>query len=430
MPEDTAATAAPESSVQTPPAPNESVQRLESMPEPKQPLFALEDALSEHFKDSVTEEPAPKTKEEQTQPKPPEKAKDAPKALQTPSKTIPEKAPEPKAEPKIIDPETIKPHKELKGDALAGWNTLKKNSILLNEERKRLLEKNKALEATVASKGGATQKEIDALKAQIEELRPFRQMVEIQHDPDFVKEYETPLEEKKAELAQILRDEKISDDFIKKIDFTNKDTVNKTIKTFRDAGLDTQADELRELASEIQALTKKRGKTIEESKVKFKEYSKTKADKDVAKRTEEEAIQNQVVEASMNIQTEDGKYEFPFLVMQQVPEGATKEQGDQIQKHNGMVEHLQGKINEELRKTDPQSRAINVVRAIVGAVRDAQLKGVLARNAELEAEIARISTAGGERKSAVTSTKVKTGEAQSSDDALAESFPAAMARHR
>lgn len=432
MPDDQLPTGDAATTVQTPPAVPESVQRLESQPESNKPLMALDDVLSQHFQDQIKSEPEPSKEDKQPDPtKTAEKAKDAPKGPTTPQKPIAPSAPvKPVIEPKIVDPESIKMAKDLKGEALAGWNTLKKNSILINEERKRLLEKNKALEATVANKGGATQKEIDALKTQLEELKPFRQMVDIQHDPDFVKEYDTPLKEKKDELAAILREEKVSDQIINSIDFTDKNKVNIVLKTLRDAGKDTQADELYELAREIQAITKKRSKSLEESRTKFKEYSKTREQTEANKRTEEEAVQNQIVEASISAVDEEGKPEFPFLIMQQVPEGATKEQAAQIQKQNQGAEYLQERIRERLASNDPKSRAINAVAAVIGAVKDAQLKGALARIAELEGELGRVSAAGGERKSAVTKTPSPRGEAQTSDDALAESFPAAMARHR
>lgn len=398
-----AAPAAVASSMPETVVPAASVERLKAMPEPAKPLASLDDAFSSYFKNKLTDAPA-ETPEE-TKPKPENKKEPEAKV---------EKAKEPveivedSKQTKILDPETITPSKEIKSkEALLNWKQANENSKKIYNENKKLSEKIKSLEAVVAQKGGLSQEEIKALKGQIEELRPYREMVDIQHDPDFRKNYDEPMEASKKAIHKILKDLQTPDETIALIDFTNHAQVDKVIAVMEEAGQKTLSRRVLAHAEEIQKLHEKRQEALGNAKTKFSEFSKTREQTNLTKKTESEAIMNQVVQQAYELKDDKGTLQLPFLALREIPPDATKQQLNEVESHNKMAEQLQGEIQNIIKNDAPEHRALTAVRAVVGAVRDAQFRGAIAKINELEEELKRVSVSGSEKKN-LSSPKAST----------------------
>lgn len=420
-PEVVAAPAAPVAPSSAPgPAPlAESVKRFQETAAPtpaeesSKGFRSLDDAFEKHFKHlakSTPSEAEEAYKEKKGKPK--EEKKEEPRAeAKEPEQKAEAKEPEAKLT-KIVDPETIKAPSTLKGDNLTGWNTMKANSKLLHNENQKLSEKVKALETVVTQKGGMSQKEIETLKSQIEELKPFRQMVDLQHDPDFRKSYDEPMETARKSIHKILRDLQTPEETLAKIDFLNPMQVDKVVAVMEEAGQKTLSRRILAHADELQKLNDKRQEALGSSKEKFSEFSKNREQAEAAKRVEEEAIISRTV---------DGAF-----TMKEIPANATKEQIDQIEAYNKGGEALVNHVHELLKANDAESRANIAIRAVAGDLREAQLTAALKELEEVRAELKRVSVAGSEKKSVAASKP--TGERPRTAEESMQNFFASRKR--
>lgn len=392
--------AAPAAPVQAAPQSNlsslGSVERLKSTPEPAKPLASLDDAFAAHFKNKI--KATPEEAEEAYK----NKGKDEPKEKVESKEESKPQAKEEKVEDrktsKAVDPETLIPGKEVKSkEAQSNWKQLTENSKKLFNENEKLITRNKELEAVVAAKESKWQKEIEALKAENKELKPYRSMYDLEGDPDFRKSYAEPIKEKKGELVALLKSLTLTDEQIGTYgEFTNENQINNAIRVLRENGYETKADDFKLLFKELQLLEKGRGKSLGDAKNKYEEYSKDREEKSRIKRVEEEAVFNQAIESTYQ--------EAPEFNMMEMPPNATKEQIDEVESHNRLAENLRNHVQDlASQANDPKARALTSAQAVLGKLRDYQLQVAIKKISEMEGELKKISSSSSEKRNVAPS---------------------------
>lgn len=407
---------APTSSPAPSPAPVVSTPVPKAEPgEVRKPIVDLDEALREEFKkhgadtDDVSKKPTPKEKVEPVSKPKGEEAKPqepTPKNDTTPAK--------------IVDPEAIKYDANNKRGS---WDVMRDNSKVIFNENKKLQTKVKELESVVTQKQGLDTKEVEALKKEVDELRGLRSMVDTEHDPEFVKNFDGPLQERREDISTLLKALEVNDATISGIDYANRNHVNAVFKALKDAGREAEADEFLTLARDVLNLSRKRGKALDESRTKYKEFSKERQAKEATSKTEQEAQMNQALEAALTATDEEGNPEVPVLAIRDISATASKEERAKIEKHNQVAELLQGKVRALANDSSPQRRALVARAAVVGAVLEAQNAGLRSRITELEDELGRVSAAGSTRKESVSNVDKNLAPPKDAEEALSRAFP-------
>lgn len=350
-----------------------------------------------------------------------------PKPVEPPEPTK-EKAPEVKVEDvqkqdkpddskdQIIDPDKIdnSPSKRQEG-----WTTLKNNlkrSNKIAEEAKQEVAKLKSL---LSERGQTTNKEVEDLKKQVEELSAFRAMVDIQADPEFVSKYDAPIEKNIEGIDKMLEEMGVGPEVRKKIDYSNTKLMEDIINHVGEHKDKFTARKLERKVQDLLDLSEKRDETIIEHKSKHKEYLENKKKESFTKSAETEGrIIKRLESVAKNIS---------FLNKMAAKEGATEAESLQIDKHNQMVDAMSQRVQQVLAMKTPEEEVDKAVAAVGAHFLNTQLQAANAKIASLQEEIKKISNVSSETdKTKPVNTPKRSsngnGEVMDLDTALAERF--------
>lgn len=286
----------------------------------------------------------------------------------------------------ILDPDKI--DESIPKATKEGWNALKNNYKRANklaQEREQEVAKLKGL---LSERGETTNKEVEDLKKQVQELTAFRAMVDIQADPEFVNKYDAPIEKNITGIKEMLRSMEVSDAIIDKVDFSNTKLMEDIINHVGEHKDKFTARKLERKVQDLLDLSEKRDETIIEHKSKHKEYLENKKKESFTKGAETEGrIIKRLESVAKNI---------PFLNKMAPKEGATEAEINQVELHNKMVEGMTQKVNEVLKMDTPEDKAEVAVAAVGAHYLNSQLKSAQQRIASLENEIKKISNVSSE----------------------------------
>lgn len=324
------------------------------------------------------------------------------KPVEQPEKPVEKPSPEePKAQQKPVESKqdtnkVSEPEKVEEGDfntkpSKEGWKILKENRA---RDKKIILEKDQELEklkASLAEKGQTTSKEAEALKKEIEELKSYRAMVDIQADPEFVAKFDEPISKKSESVAKLLAAWGVSAEIIQRIDYTDTGLLTTIKDTIAESKDEISAKKFFRLAEEINDLYDKRTEHLEDYKSKYKEVVEAKKKESFSKQAESEGrIQQRLSEISQ-MKNESGESQFPFLNEISPKDPTNAAEVEQADRHNKAVAFLKGKLEGALKSETPEEKADLAVAAVAAHWSAAQLKAALQKIKSLEAELSKIS---------------------------------------
>lgn len=358
----------------------------------------------------------------------PEKPKE-PDVKQDPEKTEPESKPDDKKkveEGPLPDPESLDQNPPGKGSSQAkeGWNALRNNYKRVHKIAQERDEKIKKLESTLAEKGTTTQKEVETLKSQIEELSRYRAMVDIQADPDFVSKYDQPIEKAQSTIKEILKSMGVKDEEISKVNFTDTRLMDQIIANVEENQDKFVAKKLQRKVEDLLELNDKRNETLQDHKKNYKEHLESKRKESFAKDEEAQGKTLQHLETVTTSKDPTGNPMFPFLNRIEVKDGMEQAHVDRINSHNKMVDLMTGRVHEVLKMDKPEQRAEVAVAAVTAHYLTAQLRSANGKIKALEDEIKKISTSSSETEKTKNPAikRHSNGQVVALDDALASHF--------
>lgn len=302
----------------------------------------------------------------------------------------------------LPDPEEIaeNPPGKNSSQSKEGWNALRNNYKKAKSAIQEREEKIKKLETVIAEKGTTSTKEVEALKAKVEELSKYRATTDLQTDPEFITKFDGPIEERVASLKGILREWNISDDVISKIDFSNKNTLGAIAKAVRanqeNITNEFSIEEFMTNARDVIELHKKKTLALEDHGKNYKQILEDKKKESFAKSAEDEGRTIKHLQEIAASKDKDGNFLIPFLNEMTPKENATPAEIADIDNHNKFVKSMYEKIDSEIKANDPERKAKLVVAAAASHYLAAQLKVVSAKLKSVEEELKKVSTVGSE----------------------------------
>jgi len=372
----------------------------------------LDDALTKAFSSnqppaaSNEEKPKPvENKVENNSPQPEQKKSDKPVAEDKP----------------LPKPESLEKDPPKKQD---GWTSLKNNYTRAHKTIEARDAEITKLKATLAEKGTVSQKEVDTLKSEIDELRKFRAMVDIQADPEFVSKYDQPIEKSVGTIKGMLKEMNVSQEIIDQIDFTNTKLMDDIINHVGQHKDNFTARKLQRKVEELLDLAEKRDETLAEHKDNHKKYIEDKKKETFTRTAEEEGKIIKRLESIAEMEDKDGNKTFPFLRKIEPKEGSTQLEIDQMNNHNRMVDLMTQKVQQVLALKTPEEKAEIAVAAVASHYLTAQLKTAVSKINSLQQELQKISAVSTETvsKKAPAPSRNGNGQEQDLDSALTEHF--------
>lgn len=306
-----------------------------------------------------------------------------------------------------------------------GWNAIKTNLKKAQRLAQERDDEIKKLKETLAEKGNLTQKEVESLKSQIEELSKYRAMVDIQADPEFISKFDQPIEKSIGSIKEMLKGMNVSDELINQIDFSNTKLMDQIIGHVGEHQDKFVARKLQRKVEELIDLSDKRDENLSNQKEKYKEYIESKKKENFSKEAEGEGRIFKHLENITLGKDRDGNAKtppIPFLNKMEPKEGATQPEIEQIDNHNRMVDLMTGKLQEALRMSSPEDKAELAVAAVSAHYFSAQLKAAVSKIKSLQSELQKISAVSNETVKTKTPGSSRNGNNVDLDSALSSHF--------
>lgn len=340
---------------------------------------------------------------------------------------------EPKAEKenKSPVPETEKDEvDDIKPGTKAGFITLREN---YKKNKKILVEKDEKiakLEVALAERGQTTSKELEDLKKERDDLKGYRAMVDYQADPEFIKTYEEPLQEKLDEIKEILTGLKVEESVIDRIDYTNTAGLTAAKRLIASQGGDEiLADDFFSAAKEANRMMKKRDEVLAKYRKEYKEVIETKKKESFTKQAENEGRMQKHLEAIAQMKNEHGELRFEFLVDKVAKDPTNSAEVAQVEHANKIYAAIREQVLNLMKAESPEDRAELAVAAGYAKLADARMRAVLKKNESLQAEIAKLSKVSSETpktQRSRTATTSGNGEMNLDLDAALSNFRATI----
>lgn len=373
---------------QTPPTAPESLDPGEVDP-------SLDAALTDLFKTKGQAAPTPPKNEKPNpdpipqEPKKEGEDKNPPKAE--------DKKKEPTAKPAesnkpLLAPEAIPDPGKLKNRE--GWDSLKEN---YSRAHKTLGEKDKEIEKlklTLAESENLTKKEKEELKKEIESLTGYRQMIDVQADPQFIDQYEKPIQSTISQIKQLLVAGGASQQLVDQLTMEHM-LDQKNVKAWMDAfekeGQSLSGKRLMNRVENLMDTVEKRDGALKDYKTKYKEFLENRKKESFSKQAESEGQMMKRLEEIKAMKDEAGNPKLLALSQLTPQPGASQAEIDQIQKHNKVAELLEGQVKNYMQTDVPQDRVHIALAAAMLPVKTAELKIANERIQALEKELQKLT---------------------------------------
>lgn len=278
------------------------------------------------------------------------------------------------------------------------------------------------LKSVIAEKGSASQKELDAIKAEKAELEKYRAMVDIQADPEFISKYDQPIEKAVTGIKDMIKGLGVSQETVDSIDFKDPARLEQVIDLISQNKDRFTASKIERKIKDYLELSDKRNETLEDQKKNYKETLEKRKKELFAKESEGEGRMLKHIELKASEKGKEGQPLIPFLNKLQPKENATQSEIDQVNKHNSVVDGLSSKLQEVLKMKEPEQQAEIAIAAVASHYLMAQLKVVteeLRKSKEELAKISAVSTEAPVRRANNPTGRNGKDEIQDTDQALA-----------
>lgn len=289
----------------------------------------------------------------------------------------------------VLNPDEVE---KLDRNEKGAWGAIKnsnKKAHAMVKERDSQIEK---LKSALAEKGSVSTKEVETLKAEIEDLRKYRAMVEIEADPEFISKYDKPIKDLESDIKAFLKQRNVSDESLSKMNINDTKTMSQLIGIIDQQEGELSASELRGKIREFLDLSQKKIKTINEQKTNYKETLEKKKQENFSKGAEAEGRMIKHLEIKASEKDKDGKPLIPFLNKIESREGASPGEVQQVENHNNMVDALNKKLQGVLKMKEPEHQAEIAIAAVASHYLMAQNKALMAELKKYKDEVQKISS--------------------------------------
>lgn len=280
------------------------------------------------------------------------------------------------------------------------------------------------LKSTLAEKGSASQKELDAIKAEKAELEKYRAMVDIQADPEFISKYDQPIEKAVIGIKDMIKGLGVSQETVDSIDFKDPARLEQVIDLISQNKDRFTASKIERKIKDYLELADKRLETMEDQKKNYKETLEKRKKELFAKESEGEGRMIKHLELKIK-EKKDGKPLFDFLNKIEPKENATQAEIDQVKNHNDMADDLVNKIQAVTKMREPEQQAEIAISAVLSHYLLAKLKATeeqLRKKTEEISKIAAVTTETPTRKPNNPTGRNGNSEPLETDQALANYF--------
>lgn len=247
------------------------------------------------------------------------------------------------------------------------------------------------LKSTLAEKGSASQKELDAIKAEKAELEKYRAMVDIQADPEFISKYDQPIEKAVTGIKDLIKGLGVTQETVDSIDFKDPARLEQVIDLISQNKDRFTASKIERKIKDYLELADKRAETMEDQKKNYKETLEKRKKELFAKESEGEGRMLKHIELKTQEKNKDGKPLIPFLTKIEPKENATQTEIDQVKNHNALADDLNGKLKDVLKMKEPEQQAEIAIAAVASHYLMAQLKVTTEELRKAKEELSKIS---------------------------------------
>lgn len=349
----------------------------------------LDDALSKSFAANMAApEPSEKPKEQIESEKPiEEKANSKVEEPKQEVKAKQEKQVE--VEKTILNPDEVE---KLDPKSKGAWGAIKNANKRAHSMIEEVKAENSKLKAAIAEKGSVSTKEVETLKAEIEDLRKYRAMVEIEADPEFISKYDKPMKDVETEIKDFLKLRNVSDESLSKLNIHDRIKMSEIIGILDKTEGVLSSSELQGKIREYLDLSQKKTKTINEQKTNYKETLEKKKQESFSKSAEHEGRMIKHLEIKAAEKDANGKPLLDFLNKRQPRDGASPGEVQQVENHNQMVDGMITTLKQALNAKDPEKQAEVALDAVYARYLAAQNKALMSELKKYKDEVQKISS--------------------------------------
>ena len=270
---------------------------------------------------------------------------------------------EPKAEPEVeLDPEiaAIERPRNLSEKNQSNWRKLQETASQYKKQ---------AEEAAILRQKLAETEQQVKVPEDYEELRKFRAIFDIKNDPEFKSKFDAPIASAKENIYKILKANGASDEVIQSIEKAGgPDKIDQ--QWWKTNAIDrlplTEAERLKRNLVDVVDLKEKQQFEIENASQNAEQY--------YAKKHEEQVNWYHGTVNEIDTYMDQVTKDLPWARFREVPQGATQDQIQEIERHNAAVGSLAEKFNSALWPTTAQDRANVAAAAVFSHVLTEQLR--------------------------------------------------------
>lgn len=301
---------------------------------------------------------------------------------------------EPKAEKQNTDklPEPEKAEvDDKKPTTKEGWKVLRES----HAKAKKVIEEKDAelvkLKTSLAEKGQLTSQEAETLKKEIEDLKRYRAMVDVQADPEFISKFDEPITKRTEQIAKMMSEWGVAEAIIQKIDYTDAGLLDKISDSIAENKDKLSAKKFLRFAEEINELYDKKNEYLDDHKKNYKEILEKNKKETFTKQAESEGRAQKHLEAIAQMKNEHGELRFEFLVDKVAKDPTNAAEVGQVEHANKVYAAIREQVVAMSKAETPEERMEVSVAAGYAKLADAKLRAALKKVESLQAELAKVS---------------------------------------
>lgn len=292
---------------------------------------------------------------------------------------------DPVSEPEKLEVDDSKPKTK------EGWKVLRES----HAKAKKVIEEKDAeltkLKAVLAEKGQITSQEAETLKKEIEDLKRYRAMVDIQSDPEFISKFDEPITKRTEQIAKMLGEWGVAEAIIQKIDYMDSGLIDKISDSIAENKDKLAAKKFLRFAEEINELYDKKNEYLDDHKKNYKNILENKKKETFTKQAENEGRMQKHLDAISQMKNEHGELRFEFLVDKVAKDPSNAAEVSQVEQQNNIYSVLREQVKDLMKAETPEEKVELAVAAAYAKLSDAKLRAYAKKIESLQSELAKVS---------------------------------------
>lgn len=246
-------------------------------------------------------------------------------------------------------------------------------------------------DALLADTTGKTKKQLEEMEAKLKKSSRYEHAFDVQADPEFKKKFIEPANARYAELTATLTKAGLTPEQAKQVDWDNEIAIEEVAVALEGKFGVAHANVFRRKASELRGIRADYNAELSRVTTDYDSIVEEKRKERELKESEKSGIAENTLTALVNELGEDKKTpRYAFIKEQEATPGMSKEQLEQLDKHNRSVAQSKGRILEWAKLDDPAQRTGVAVAAELGFILANERPKLLAKITELEAELGKV----------------------------------------